>query len=121
LSTLQRNANLELNRSLHNHNFMVNSTKAELKSKITKRYATVHVQFSTLNNAVSVPALLKSGVLNNTQLVLLNTLCVLQQHTLCAKLDDHYILAHLNVFVNTQGVLNSTVRNGSVFCNTPFI
>ena len=59
--------------------------------------------------------------LNNTQLVLLNTLCVLRQHTLCAKLDDHYILAHLNVFVNTQGVLNSTVRNGSVFCNTPFI
>jgi hypothetical protein len=65
--------------------------------------------------------LLKIGVLNNTQLVLLNTLCVLQQHTLCAKLDDHYILAHLNVFVNTPGVLNSTVRNGSVFCNTPFI
>jgi hypothetical protein len=65
--------------------------------------------------------LLKIGVLNNTHLVLLNTLCVLQQHTLCAKLDDHYILEHLNVFVNTQGVLNSTVRNGSVFCNTPFI
>ena len=68
-----------------------------------------------------IRTLLKIGVLNNTQLVLLNTLCVLQQHTLCAKLDDHYILAHLNVFVNTQGVLNSTVRNGSMFCNTPFI
>jgi hypothetical protein len=49
-----------------------------------------------------IQTLLKIGVLNNTQLVLLNTLCVLQQHTLCAKLDDHYILAHLNVCTNVN-------------------